>query len=157
MPNSDLSALLTGLHALAAAVWVGGMFFAHVILRPTLLDLDGPVRLRVWAGVFRRFFAWVWVAVGTLLATGFGLVFAVRGGFSATPLPVHVMTATGLAMTAILARIWWGPFAGFRQAVDGGDWAAAATCQATIRRLVLVNLVLGLATSAVGASGRYWT
>jgi len=45
------------LHVLAALVWVGGMFFAWLVLRPaTVAALDGPARLRLWVEVFRRFF-----------------------------------------------------------------------------------------------------
>ena len=48
------------LHVLAALVWVGGMFFAWMVLRPaTVAALDGPARLRLWVEVFRRFFGWM--------------------------------------------------------------------------------------------------
>ncbi len=156
MSGDPLLALLVGLHALGAAVWVGGMFFAHMVLRPALLDLDGPERLRVWGRVLRRFFVWVWVAVVTLPASGFGLLFAGHGGFAQSGPSVHLMTATGLLMMAIFAAIWFLPHAAFRRAMAAGDWAAAAGHQASIRRLVLINLVLGLLTVAVGASGRFW-
>ena len=52
------------LHVLAAMIWVGGMFFAWMILRPAAMAaLDGPARLKLWVNVFQRFFVWVWVAV----------------------------------------------------------------------------------------------
>ena len=36
------------LHVLAALVWVGGMFFAWMILRPAAMAaLDGPPRLKL--------------------------------------------------------------------------------------------------------------
>ena len=40
------------LHSLAATVWVGGMFFAYVVLRPVAGGLEGPARLALWRGVF---------------------------------------------------------------------------------------------------------
>ena len=47
-------------HTLAAVIWVSGMFFAHMALRPALMEEQPPTRLQVWRNVFPRFFAWVW-------------------------------------------------------------------------------------------------
>ncbi|MBN9426061.1 MAG: hypothetical protein J0H09_06095, partial [Burkholderiales bacterium] len=59
------------LHIVAVAIWVGGMFFAYVCLRPVAAELlEPPQRLRLWRGVFRRFFAWVWGAVLLMAASG---------------------------------------------------------------------------------------
>lgn len=44
------------LHSLAAAVWVGGMFFAYMALRPAAGALEPPQRLTLWRGTFDRFF-----------------------------------------------------------------------------------------------------
>jgi len=55
--------LLYLVHVLATVVWVGGMFFAHQCLRPVVrAQLEGPQRLRLWNGVFGRFFPWVWLS-----------------------------------------------------------------------------------------------
>jgi uncharacterized membrane protein len=56
------------IHALAAVLWVGGMFFAYMVLRPSAGPLEAPVRLQLWDRVFSRFFPWVWASVATLLA-----------------------------------------------------------------------------------------
>lgn len=64
-------ALPYSLHVLAALVWVGGMFFAWLILRPAAVAaLDGPARLRLWVEVFQRFFVWVWIAIAVLAISG---------------------------------------------------------------------------------------
>ncbi len=55
----ETSPIATGLHAVAATIWVGGMFFAYMILRPALGYLEGPDRLRIWQEVFQHFFPWV--------------------------------------------------------------------------------------------------
>ncbi len=53
-------ASLYALHVLAAVLWVGGMFFAWMVLRPAAVAvLQAPERLRLWAEVFRRFVQWV--------------------------------------------------------------------------------------------------
>lgn len=55
-------AVAYSLHLLAALIWVGGMFFAWMILRPAAMAaLDGPARLKLWVEVFQRFF---WLGVG---------------------------------------------------------------------------------------------
>jgi uncharacterized membrane protein len=46
------------LHVLSALVWVGGMFFAWMVLRPAAMKaLEGPARLKLWVEVFQGFFA----------------------------------------------------------------------------------------------------
>jgi uncharacterized membrane protein len=136
--------LLYLIHVLATVVWVGGMFFAHQCLRPVALaQLEGPQRLRLWNGVFGRFFPWVWVAVALLLLSGHGLVH-VFGGFKAVPVHVHVMTGIGYLMALIFTFIYTVPYARLRRAVDAQDWKAGAAAQDLIRRLVGTNLVLGL-------------
>ena len=49
-------ALAYTLHVLAALVWVGGMFFAWMVLRPAAgAALEGPTRLKLWVEVFSVF------------------------------------------------------------------------------------------------------
>ena len=48
------------LHVMGVVVWVGGMFFAYMALRPVAASvLEPPQRLTLWAGVFGKFFPWV--------------------------------------------------------------------------------------------------
>lgn len=149
-------ALLLALHALAAVVWVGGMFFAYLILRPSLGSFEAPQRLRLWHGVFGRFFPWVWAAVGILLASGYAMIFGHFGGFSGVGVSVHIMHLTGLIMMALFAHLFFAPWRRFRQAVEREDFAAAGQQLNGIRRIVAINLALGLLTVILGAGGRYW-
>jgi len=144
------------LHTLAAVIWVGGMFFAHMVLRPSALALEPPIRLPLWHRVFQRFFPWVWLSIATLLATGFAMLFFGLGGFGAARPSIHAMTALGLAMAAIYTYLYFVLWQRFRRAVAAADWPRAAANLAGIRRLVTVNLVLGVATVLIGAGGRYW-
>ena len=58
-------------HLSGMVVWVGGMFFAYVCLRPAAGNvLEPPQRLRLWTGVFSRFFPWVWLSVAAILGSG---------------------------------------------------------------------------------------
>jgi len=144
------------IHALAAVIWVGGMFFAYMVLRPSAGLLEAPVRLRLWERVFSRFFPWVWTSVATLLASGLGVVFWGYGGFAAVGTYVHVMLGIGLLMMAIYAHLYFVPWHRLRRAVALANWAEAGVQLGAIRRIVAVNLTLGLITVAIGASGRFW-
>ena len=62
-------------HILGAIVWVGGMFFAYVELRPVTGELEPAPRLALWRGVLARFFPLVWASVIGLLASGYGMLF----------------------------------------------------------------------------------
>jgi uncharacterized membrane protein len=143
-------------HILGAVVWVGGMFFALMVLRPSTGPLEPAVRLALWHRVFSRFFAWVWLSVAVLLVSGFAMVFLGFGGFAAVGKYVHVMMAVGILMMLIYAHLYFAPWQRFRRAVEAADWPTAAKNIDQIRLLVTVNLVLGLTTAVVGASGRYY-
>src|SRR5690625_4765292 len=151
-----LMAFLLSLHALAAVVWVGGMFFAYLILRPAAGQLEAPPRLILWRGVFARFFPWVWVSLALLLISGYGMVFGALGGFAGAGVHVHIMQALGILMMLIFAHLFFAPCRRFRQSVDGQDYPQAGKELSSIRRIVAINLVLGLLVVIVGSGGRYW-
>ena len=143
------------LHLLAAAVWVGGMFFAFMVLRPVAAGtLEAPLRLTLWARVFAGFFPWVWFAVISLLLTGYPLLFGVFGSMANAPIYVHLMQAMGLTMMAIFAHVFFAPFQRLKRAVAAEDWEAGGRQLAQIRRLVGTNLVLGLMVIVMAGGGR---
>ena len=143
-------------HILGAVIWVGGMFFAHLMLRPAAGALEPAQRLPLWRRVFERFFPWVWASIATLLLSGYGMVFWGSGGFANIGIHVHIMQAIGIVMMLLFAHLYFAPWARFRRSLDGGDLPAAARQLDRIRLTVTVNLVLGLIVVVVGASGRYW-
>ena len=148
--------ILVLLHALAAIVWVGGMFFAYQVLRPSAGPLDPPIRLALWRRVFGRFFPWVWACVAVLLATGIVMIVVGFGGFGAVGLYVNAMMVIGIVMMLLFGHLYFAPWRRFQRALDAGDLPAAGRNLDQIRFIVAINLVLGLVTAAVGASGRYW-
>src|SRR5262245_19315778 len=77
-----MAALAFELHIPVAVVWVGGTFAIYVCLRPALVTLEPPQRLRLMRVTFQKFFPWVWTAVLLLLASGYSMVFIVFGGFA---------------------------------------------------------------------------
>lgn len=141
--------LLLLVHVLATVVWVGGMFFAHQCLRPVALaQLEPPQRLRLWNGVFGRFFPWVWAAVLLLVLSG-QLLTLQLGGMAAVPIHVHAMAGIGYLMAAIYFFVYFVPYAALRRAVVAEDWPAGGAALNRIRMLVGINLMLGLLTVAL--------
>ncbi len=144
------------LHALAAVVWVGGMFFAYVVLRPVAAgQLQPPQRLTLWAGVFGKFFPWVFAAIGILLLTGFWMVFGFYGGFGAVGPYVHTMLWLGIVMMLLFMHVFFAPFKRLKMAVAAEDWTTGAAKLAQIRLLIAINLALGLCVVAIASGGRY--
>jgi uncharacterized membrane protein len=143
-------------HVLSAVVWVGGMFFALIVLRPATAALEPGARLGLWLRVFERFFAWVFAAIVLLLASGYAMIFGVYAGFRGIGLHVHIMQAIGIVMMLLFLHLYFAPWRRFRAALARQDQAAAAGQLAQIRMIVTINLFLGLVTVAVGSSGRYW-
>lgn len=142
------------LHLLAVVVWVGGMFFAYMALRPVAAQLlEPPLRLPLWAGTFRKFFPWVWVAVVLILTTGL-IRINEMGGFSAVPAYIHLMFAIGAVMMAVFVYIYFVPFPKLARLVQAQEWKAAGEALAVIRRLIGFNLSIGLINIAVAIIGR---
>ena len=142
-------------HILAAIIWIGGMFFAHVVLRPSAGALDLPTRLALWDRVLSSFFMWVWLSIAALLLSGFAMVFIGFGGFAVLPANITLMMTVGVVMAAIFIYIYTVPWQRFRRGVAAADWPSAEHSIRKIRRLVGLNLLLGLATVVLAAAGSY--
>ena len=151
-----MSALALALHALAAAIWVGGMFLAFVVLRPSVAALSAGDRLALWQRVFGGFFPWVIAAIVVLLVSGYWLLFVTYGGFASVGVHVHVMHLTGWLMFLLFFHLYFVPWKRYQRAMAAGDNGQAARWLGQIRTIIAVNLGLGLLTVAIGASGRFW-
>ena len=150
-----LDALYLALHILSAVVWVGGMFFAWMVLRPTAAQqLEPPARLMLWRGIFARFFPWVWVTVVALPVTGYLMLFGRFGGMGNAPLYVHLMNGLGTLMILIYLHVNFAPFKRLRQEVAAQNWPEAGKHLNQIRVLIAINLSLGLLVIAIATGGR---
>ncbi|BBP81739.1 hypothetical protein TUM18999_14790 [Pseudomonas tohonis] len=146
-------AALYAVHVLAALVWVGGMFFAWMVLRPAAVQaLDAPARLKLWVEVFRRFFLWVWVAVVLLPVSGVGMMHMRFAGFDGAPRYVHIMMGLYIAMLALFLRVNALQLPELRRAIAAEDWPTGGAVLGRIRRLVGINLLLGLFLVAIAAA-----
>ena len=144
------------LHILAAVIWVGGMFFAYMALRPVAASLlEPPLRLPLWSQTFARFFPWVWAAVVLLPLTGYWMILVPFEGFANAGWHIHLMQVLGWAMIAIFLHMYFAPYRRLRQAVAAADWPAGAKQLALIRKLVGINLMLGIVTVVVATGGAY--
>jgi len=151
----NLVPLLLFLHLLGVTIWVGGMFFAYVCLRPVAAaQLQPPQRLALWAAVFARFFPWVWLAVILLPASGFGVIVLV--GWGSVPPHWHVMMTLGFVMMMIFGHIYFASYPRLCQGVDATDWSKAGAALNQIRKMVGINLGLGLLTITVATLGTYF-
>ena len=147
-------ALMLFIHILASTIWVGGMFVMHFAVRPAAVALlPPPQRLPLMAAALKRFFDWVAAAVVAVLGSGLAMIFGART-FSALHPSVHLMAAIGVVMIAIFLLIRLVPFRRLRAAIAVEQWPAAARQLDAIRKLVAVNLVLGIVTIAVATLGR---
>ena len=139
------------LHLISDVVWVGGMFLAYVCVRPAAVEaLEPPQRLKLWTGIFRRFFPWVWAAVIVILGSGF----AMMGKMGAVPHYVIAMAVIGVVMSMIFMHIYFAPFARLKRAVAAEDWKAGGAALNQIRILVGTNLALGVINIAVATLGQ---
>ncbi|MDD5328390.1 MAG: CopD family protein [Sulfuricella sp.] len=139
------------LHILGVVVWVGGMFFAYMVLRPVVADLlDPPLRLALWAAVFRRFFPWVWLSLALIMSSGLYMIM-ILGGFAAVAWSVHLMFGIGLLMTFVFCFVYFVSYGKLVKVVAMHDWKQGGAVLATIRKLIGFNLSLGLVNIVVAA------
>ena len=143
-------AILKTIHVLSIIVWVGGMAFAHLFLRPAVAQLEPAVRLRLMHDVLGRFFKAVLVASLLALTSGLWMLGRVAkqvvqsGGSFDMPLAWTVMTVLGVAMVAIFMHIRFALYKRLGRAVAASEWGAAGAALAQTRKWVLVNLCLGV-------------
>jgi len=142
------------IHLLCAAFWVGGMATMHFAVRPSAVDtLEPPLRLRMMAATLRRFFVGVDASVTLLFVTGVAMILS-AGGFRGLHWRIEAMMSIAIVMAAIYVYIRASVFRAMRRAVDESAWPVAAARLNTVRKLVMVNLVLGVIVFGVATIGR---
>ena len=143
--------LLLALHLLSATIWVGGMFYAVIILRPGLAILDAGPRLQLHMVTLKKFFFYVWHVMPIMILTGWAMVFLVYGGFAVLPWSINVMQGLGILMALVFLYAFFAPWQRLRRAIR-----PTPDLVPRIRSLIVTNLVLGMVTIAVGAFGHVW-
>lgn len=142
-------ALMKLIHILSVVVWVGGMFFAYMVLRPSAAEaLQPPERLSLWNKVFSRFFNWVWLFSLTTVCSGLAMIY-LYGGTAHLPLHIHIMLLAGSSMLVVFIYLYFTQFKPFAAAVSAQAWPQAAAILGTIRKLVATNLLFAALIFAV--------
>jgi uncharacterized membrane protein len=143
--------LLLALHLLSAAIWVGGMLYAILVLRVGLAVLDAGPRLQVQMVTLKKFFFYVWHVMPIMILTGWAMVAVVYGGFAMLPWSINVMQGLGILMALVFLYTFFDPWKRLSRAIR-----PAPDLVPRIRSLMITNLALGLITIAVGAFGHVW-
>jgi uncharacterized membrane protein len=138
-------AVLKVIHLVAMLLWVGGMAFAHVCLRPAAAALDPPQRLVLMEATLARFFFVVAWAAPLAWISGLAMLWQARGAESMAPGWI-AMAFSGSVMLLIFGHVLFAQYPPLRRAVAASEWARAGAALARIRRWVGVNLVIGLLT-----------
>ena len=148
---------LVFVHLACAIVWMGGMAFMLLALRPAAMaTMEAQPRARLMVAVMQRFFLAVCIAIVGLLATGghlysstFRASKAARGA-GVVPLGWDFMAGIGVLMFLIFGHIYFAGFKKFKRAVAAAEWPVAAKAAGQIHLLVITNFCLGwLAIAAV--------
>ncbi len=151
----NINGIYNFLHVISAVVWVGGMIFAHAFLRPIAASqLEPPQRLQLWCGVFARFFPLVWVCVILLPVTGYLMIFSIWQTMAATPMYVQLMLGIGLFMILLFMHVYFAPYKKLKRSVLDQDWPVGGKALGQIRRLIGINIILGLVVVSIATAGR---
>lgn len=92
------------------------------------------------------------MAVVALLASGFALL--LDRGFRDAPPGWHAMLALGLVMSGVFAYVRLALYPRLRARCAAAQWPDAADALGRIRRLVTLNLALGVCVIAAAVSAR---
>lgn len=151
----DFLPVAVALHLVSAVIWVGGMFFAYMALRPAASLLEPAQRLPLWTETFARFFPWVWIAVILLPVTGYLMAQVLFGGIGNARMEIHLMQGLGWVMILLYMHVFFAPFRRMKRALAARDLPAAGKSLNQIRMIVGINLLLGLAVVIIASGGRY--
>jgi len=68
-----INIIMLWLHYLATIVWIGGMAFNILILRPSMTVLDQNQRPNLGNKVLKHFIVFAWVSIAVLILTGISI------------------------------------------------------------------------------------
>lgn len=120
------------LHYLATVMWIGGMAFNLLVLRPSMVAIDQNQRPVLGARVLKCFIIFAWLSIAILILTGISIEDFLNTGYGIVLLSKHAVT---LMMVLIVA---WISF------VLSARLAPFAPKPETILFLVKTNLSLGV-------------
>lgn len=140
-----INIVMDWLHLLATTVWIGGMSFNILVLRPSLTIVDPPQRVKLVGQVLNRFLYLAWISILILIVTGI---------FTATPTNLNYGILLSIkhiivtAMVIIVAIISFILFPKLRKFISQtGSMKLSSEITELLGRIVLLvkfNLILGI-------------
>ena len=127
------------LHYLATVMWIGGMAFNILVLRPSMVAIDQNQRPVLGTVVLKRFIIFAWLSIAVLILTGIPIAFssvAIENIFSTT-YGIVLLSKHFVTLIMILI-VTWVSF------VLSTKLAPFAPKPNTILILVKINLSLGI-------------
>ena len=132
--------LVTAIHLLCVVLWVGGMAFLLLTLRPSASAIDPSARLVLQGAVFRRFFRTIWQVMPMAIVSGL-LLLILLYSHQKMPWEVMVMQTGGVLMAAIFIGMVLVPNKRFQAKLAAGT--ATAEDAVPVRRLIWLSLGIG--------------
>jgi uncharacterized membrane protein len=145
-----LYATLKAIHVLSIIVWIGGMMFVAMFLRPALAALEPVTRVTLMHDVLGRFFKAVLVVSIATLLSGLWMIGRVAklasraGGPWTMPIEWTIMAALGVLMILIFGYLRFVLYPRLTRAVSASNWPAGGAALASLRQGVAINLVIGV-------------
>ena len=127
------------MHYLATVMWIGGMAFNLLVLRPSMVAIDQNQRPVLGTTVLKRFIIFAWLSIAMLILTGIPMAFsrvAIEDIFSTTY--GLVLLGKHLVTLIMILIVTWVSF------VLSKKLAPFALNPDTILILVKTNLSLGI-------------
>lgn len=125
------------LHYLATVMWIGGMAFNIMVLRPSMVVLDQNQRPVLGARVLKRFIIFAWLSIAVLVLTGISISYNriasdnIPATYGIVLLGKHFVTSIMILVVAWVSFVLSEKLAPFAPKPD------------TILMLVKTNLSLG--------------
>ncbi|MBF0282945.1 MAG: CopD family protein [Magnetococcales bacterium] len=151
----NVLALLFAVHLLSAVIWVGGMFFSHMVLRPVLSPQEMERKVPMWGEVLKRFFPVVWFTVILLPVTGYAMAWGFFNGPLHSGWHVLVMQIIGWGMIGNFLRVYFRPYRRMKYMLKELLIPEAGLYLERIRIAMSINLFLGLLLVTATAVGRF--
>ena len=148
--SQALWGVVLAFHLLAIVLWVGGMAYALLVLRPSLGLLDATPRMNVHLQTLRRFFRLVWHVMPIALLTGWSMLVFKEGGFAHAPWFVNTMQGLAIVMAVVFAWGFFAPYRRLRRAIRPTSSQLDAA-----RAPLAINLALGATIVLVACLGHF--
>lgn len=103
MKMEIINIIMIWLHYLATVMWIGGMAFNILVLRPSMIAIDQNQRAVLGNKVLRRFLIFAWLSIMVLVLTGISIS---RADTLATTYGVVLLSKHAVTLMMVLIVAW---------------------------------------------------